>query len=1226
VEALKGFCRDERGMVPYSLLGITMLLIVGVAVYHFNNMDILKAQERNSLTFDMETFYSTVKIGQDLHDVARTSAEKAILEHSMSTYASPIDVNAEWGTETAFGEWKNNLADDISEEAKKEIYNFYYHGNQSALEKQYYNPSTDFDFSKFIFQDNIEVSVTQDNYDHSSKIQKSLELKVGFKDGGVVNSKNRFTGYELSMGTGTVVSVDSRPFTMADKVYDFTEMFNKNESADELAWYLWGMQEVLGLLEANVKHNVKFATDDRVSYSLMHLIIAYKELEHFGTFDYVHTTLEFLRPWMGSEGEATEFLSLFQESVEGGYVDQAIESMGAAIFVRNVANRTQDVSDSMVLASSYIDSGTVTVDGGGFNSSEVAGLQLSGEGTVQHLERVEDTQKLTDVRKAIESTKKDVVKAKTNVRDSTINSLSIKSQLAPLKTEWDEVRGEWNKAKKDFTTSQHAITSARDDYSSLSLYIDGEKCNNPIAAMLWFGDSNQRVKGLRKILPAKVNETEELLDYYLNLEEALDELNYESVSDSYKIDKYHENAKNSLNEAEVSMQKARAARDEYLDQKYKYDHCYRHVDWRDSKMENCLGSGYSCKPYDCHPYDCNCVTETDEEGNSATSCDTCYETCYHECYDCICDKNVLKVNYQRADAEYRGHMISAEEYLATAAMEVLSLQEQIDAFFNDKGIENVYKKIDSPILPSISYSYYRHWNYTPCQDDIPFPGKKYNCAKTLVPDPSPDINETNYDEKMPKSPLTYDDAHEYYSNYGLYYLKYVIDKMDETFGGESLNQTTLENGKDALEDMKDNGFFKKIHAILKPVKKLVDTAGDVKSAIAMIKNADENFPNINEHFYTTLPLPPFNGSKIGFENQGFTVIHDIRLRADTRPGKIKLPIVGDVSLGRDNAVNPSLPIPYTPINVYLWGFDIGPSKVGTKKEGVSEPSTLWLIDIESNKIAPLMEIKSDNENVQVPLYLHKPVMYKYEFTPNETISKGLDNLPPVFILSLGPFSTRFGSHMEPPDKDITDNPLAIDVAFDREFANDSAVLAVSAKSGDISVKTYITEVVSSSSFSISDEDEKEIKKTILKDDLTLLDEYGWSEVRADAYATDGSASDVTKENIKGEDHARVYFIDSSLTSVGIKLENDGSKLKVINTGNKKVGVAIGTIPESGCVFILYDGGMAKTWIGTVGPDAPVNLTIISDRNTKITARVLMPEKVKDKLEKNGIPLTLKDEI
>ncbi|MEE8402999.1 MAG: hypothetical protein V3R93_04515, partial [Candidatus Hydrothermarchaeaceae archaeon] len=257
MRVLDGFCRDERGMVPYSLLGITMLLIVGVAIYHFNNVDILKAQERNTLTFDMETFYATARIGQDLQQVARVSAEKAVLDHSMSTYGKPVDVNTEWGSEASFETWKNALAANIAEDAKEEIYAFYHGGDQSALEKQYYNPSTDFDFSNFLMrEEDIEVSVLQDSYDSSAKVQRALELKVGFKEGGVISSKNRFTLYELSMPAGTVVSVDARPFTMADKAYDFTRMFNENESVDELAWQIWGMQTVLGLLEANVKHNV----------------------------------------------------------------------------------------------------------------------------------------------------------------------------------------------------------------------------------------------------------------------------------------------------------------------------------------------------------------------------------------------------------------------------------------------------------------------------------------------------------------------------------------------------------------------------------------------------------------------------------------------------------------------------------------------------------------------------------------------------------------------------------------------------------------------------------------------------------------------------------------------------------------------------------------------------------------------------------------------------------
>ncbi len=336
MEALKGFFKSERGMAPYSLLGISMLLIVGVAIYHFNNVDLQKAQERNALTMDMETFYSAVKVGQDLHQVARISAEKSVLESSMSTYAKPVDVNKKWKDDDAFYIWKNELADEIALEAEKEIFNFYYEGDAEALEKQYYNPTTDFNFANFMKAGGIEITVIKDSYDDSTKTQKSLELNVGFKDGGEVSAKNKFTGYEISMNAGTNVSVDARPFTMADKAYEFTNKFNKQDEANELAWCMWAVQTVLGLMEANVKRNVKFAADDRVSYSLMHLLVAYEELETFGTFDYVHTTIEFLRPWVGTEGEATEFLSLLYLSMDEKNVEQAIESMDYAIFFCDV--------------------------------------------------------------------------------------------------------------------------------------------------------------------------------------------------------------------------------------------------------------------------------------------------------------------------------------------------------------------------------------------------------------------------------------------------------------------------------------------------------------------------------------------------------------------------------------------------------------------------------------------------------------------------------------------------------------------------------------------------------------------------------------------------------------------------------------------------------------------------------------------------------------------------
>ncbi|MBU2559585.1 hypothetical protein KKA03_01665, partial [archaeon] len=1165
----------------------------------------------------------------------RVSAEKTILEDSLATYGRPVDVDSEWGNKSEFDDWKNRTAKKIKEQAEKEIFDFYYGGDEEALKKQYYNPSTDFNFENFIKDGGVEVSITPDSYDASTKTQNALELTVGFTDGGIISAKNKFTGYELTMTAGTNVSVDARPFTMADKAYDFTEKFNNEDKADNIAWRMWGIQTVLGLFEANVKRNVKYATDDRVSYSLMHLLVAIEELETFGTFDYVHTTVEILRPWIGAEDEASEFFSILSLSMEESNVDEAIGAMDAALFVHNTTVKIQEISNSMILASSYLDSSTVTEDGVGFEKSEVKKEFLSGEGTAQHLKKAANTEKLTNVYDEIVGTggkKEKVTNSKNNVEDSTVDSLSVADQISDIDFEYKEVRSEWEEAESDFLRSKYEIISVRGDYFSLNSTFNNEICTNPIAAMLWFGDSNQNVKGFREVLSSKFDETNELVGYYGELEKAVYNLSYDSFADSYQIDGHYGIANASLNKAETRIQSARSARTEYIDQKYKYDNCRTHFDETDPEMDECLGTGQKCNFHRCNFHKCNC--ETDEDGEE--SCDTCWDTCWQICYYCVCDKKVLKNNYEKANKTYVTQMWLTEDGLTDAAPEVPLLQTQINAFFTDKGLADVYPMIenthgmneevttqpfDQTAKPySISNNYYAHWDYS-CSGD-----KKYECAEDVL-DPSSDIDETNY-EDMPKSPLTYDSAHKDNNNYGLYYLKFVIDRMNETFGASSINSGELAEGKKKLNEMKDKGFFAKMNAILKPIKALIDGAGDIKSAIAKVKNAEAGFPNSREHFYTTLPLPPLDIPGVDIDDQGFSVVHDIRLRADTSPGRIKIPFIKDpISLGDDDGINPSFPIPYTPIFVYLWQFDITPCKVGTDDNGANESSTLWLMDIENNQVAPLMEMKMDEYDIPVPFYVHKPTMYKYEFTPKQTFTKKIDakKLPPVFVIAAGPFRTRFGSYVEPPDKEVTDDPVPIDVYFDREFADESAVMDVVYKKENIAIKHFIslTESVSLNSTPISEEDEKEI--TVSTKNLTLLREYGWSEVQADVYATSVLDELLDIKNIQGEDHARVYFIDPTLESIEVRLERNGPNLKVINDGNKKIDVSVDQKAENSCLFISHKGNMSKSWIGLVEPGSPIDLAVFPENNVIITAKVLMPEKVEEELERRGIPLKLQDQ-
>lgn len=1276
---MDGFLKEDAGMVPFSTLGIVMLLIVGLAIYHFGSLDFFHAKRISAQTSEMETFYSTVAIGQEMQQIAREEAEYAVTRDSISTYGDPIDIDEEWRNKEAFEEWKEDLEKEIENAVQEAIYRFYDGGDPVTLQQRYYNPLTEFDFSNFMdSKQDIHVEMERDHYD--SGTQYRLMARIGFNKGGIVNSRNRYTGHEMSYNVSALVSINSRPFTMADKVYEFTKILKKRapepqnplhcivkgesgyNTADELAWYLWGMQEVLGLMEANTRHSIRFATDERAAYSLMHLIIAYKEMEHFGTFDYLHTSLEFLKPWIGREEEGREFLSIIQ-NMDKGYAAQAAQMMGASAFVEDLWREVMEISRALILAASHLDSRTVTEDGKGFPLEEVKGLSLPKDGLRQHLEKANDTSNLEGVYKAIIQVKHGVEGAKGDVESPAIKAgwdNELLDQTFILRDEWLEVREEWKAGKEDLWASKSRLSSAKLGYYNLSKLIDGEKCNNPLAAMLWFGDPNQKVMGLNEILPSKEGETEELLDYYDELEEALDTLDYASVADCYEIDLHFEKAKEALEKARANIRKARRARDTYLDQKYKHDHCDTFVDYRDPKMGGCLGPGYPCYSYDCNPYPCNC--EVDDEGEP--SCDTCYMTCYHTCYDCICDMGILRRNYEEAEAEYKAYMVEAEEELTQAAEEVLALKAQINAFFEDKGLGDMYSMVrrahgmhrsptklplhSSPYPFSISDNYYGHWNFRHDRSvDNVAHDFMYRCAGKMLPKNTTPITPSNYASQMPSSPLSYDGAHKNYTDYGLFYIKNMVGGMEKTMTDKSLNAETMERAKEGLEEMIEKGYFETLTSLIEPIKNLVDYAGDIEGAMALLRNREEGFPNLEEHAYTTLPLPPINTSFMGFQDQGFTIMRDVRLRADTRPGKVDIPLVGTISLGKDNSINPSFPIPYTPIHLYLWGFEFTPSI----QKDTPERSTIWLMDYENNVIAPLLEAKINSSSVPLPLYLHKPVMYKYEFTATEIVSKDsrFEYLPPVVVFALGPFSTRFGDYVEPPDKEDQMHSLTIDLSFEGSpVPSLSLETSEDLSNRNIYVFTHVTEGVNGNThalkaggdiildgrtvFSLSTPRKRSL--IISPGELQLLHRYGWSEIRADAYATDDPHSrlfDASGElagriaEVKGEDHAQMFIREEDISTIGIQMIRMDDTLRIANIGDRAVDISTS---GEGCIFIkplIPNANRSRgSWFGSINQGRWMDFEIINDGRASISARIIMPQKVVETFDKEGIVLRLHD--
>jgi hypothetical protein len=1246
----RGLLADERGMVPYSSLGVLMLLIVCLGVYHFVVLDYQRSQSTVRHIFDMGTFYSTTSVGIDLQQITTGAIKYAILNHSISTYGHPIDIDKEWETPSDFEEWKRSVENQIALSIREAIFRSYLQGNKSMLEERYSDQLTEFNFSDFLHsKSDIKVQINQDRYDEINKRQHALEAMIRFEGGGIVSSKNMFTNHEMSLNLSTAASTELRPFTMADKTYKFTRIFKTraphafsplcinpdnpgHNTVDEIAWYLWGAQEVMGIVEANLKHNIKFATDERASYSLMQLVIAYKELETFGTFDYVHIAIEFLRPWIGHEGEAIEFASMLKESTSEKSVQEAANMMDASLLVRHMLERLREISGFLIVSSSKLDSRTASSHGRGFPEEDVERLKLADKGVAQHIAEAEDISGLATAYSTIVKIKRRVEENQNNVESSAILPLDdeLRRQTPIIKREVSEIEDKWTQASQDLRVSEYNIRSVKRELEDMDSWLSDEICNNPMAAMLWFGDENQNIKGLGEILESKIQENTLLLEQYKALDTALSSFHYDEEEDDYGIYFYYKSVISEIDDAQSSLLQAEAARAEYLNQKYKYDNCETHVDYRDRRMGGCLGSGYSCLPYDCNPYPCDC--ETDEEGT--TLCDTCYMTCYHTCYNCVCDKNVLRRNFERAEVEYKGHMKDALVYLAGAEEDLAMLMSSIDTFYDDNGIDDFYRLLEethgmyneptSQTLSQHEYSisdiYYAHWRFAhdPTLDNS-LHDTPYLCAGKVI------------SQGGLASPLAYDYAHKEYTDYGIYYLQYIAEILDKTMNDESLDTENLRKSKNALIQMKNTGYFSTLHSFIDYILELWNSAGDLKNTIISLKRAQLYFPNIAEHTYTTLPLPPVNASFYGYPGQGFSVIHDIRLRVDTRPGEVELPIIGEVSLGVDKAVNPSLPIPYTPINIYIWGFEITPSL----REGEPEKSTLWLMDYDSSGLSPLLEMKIEDRTLPIPLFLHKPIMYKYEFTPSEIISKdiGLDYPPPIVVFALGPFTTRFGDYVEPPDKQEIEDLLAVDLSY--SLAKSRLYLSTSeelSKNKTIYILTHLTENANHKSIPINSA-EGTIKigeRTVFSqnspeakwadiplDKLQLLKAYGWAEIVVDAYATDeydsplfGDSSDIEKMmKVEGEDHLRIPLYED-IEKISISVEKSDDSLIIYNNGDRRVDISV---TGEKCVFIrprLADENLTKgIWLGSLNSGEKVKLQIFAPERAQLTVEIEMPKKI-----------------
>jgi hypothetical protein len=153
-------------------------------------------------------------------------------------------------------------------------------------------------------------------------------------------------------------------------------------------------------------------------------------------------------------------------------------------------------------------------------------------------------------------------------------------------------------------------------------------------------------------------------------------------------------------------------------------------------------------------------------------------------------------------------------------------------------------------------------------------------------------------------------------------------------------------------------------------------------------------------------------------------------------------------------------------------------------------------------------------------------------------------------------------------------------------------------------------------------------------ELQLLHRYGWSEIRADAYATDDPHSrlfDASGElagriaEVKGEDHAQMFIREEDISTIGIQMIRMDDTLRIANIGDRAVDISTS---GEGCIFIkplIPNANRSRgSWFGSINQGRWMDFEIINDGRASISARIIMPQKVVETFDKEGIVLRLHD--
>ncbi len=1210
------FLYDENGSVPLVPLSLILLLISGATLYHFYKLDQLSAEDKNLRTSAVNTFYTTAQVALDLQSTLRGATEEVILNKSIKTYHDPIDVDR-WYSKGDYGSWRGNLKAEMEEEIRREIFGFYAQGDGEGISSWYETHSTDFNFSEFmdekLGEGNLKVKLTPDT--DGSQVQK-LQVDLEFTEGsGLIKSENRFTDTSLSVKVGASTAVDARPFSISDRIYNFTGIFKRNakdvwdfssnrDTVDELAWYIWAAEEILGLFEANLKHNVRLATDERATYSLVHLIIAYKEIQHFGSFDYLNTLKEVLRPWIGDEDLGKEFLRTLKLSIESGYADQALGVIKSGVLLGELNKLTWRVNNAIVTAIALLDSSLINQNN--FPSDYIPPKdKLPRLGVIQMLGLASELSPLETAHNDIDSIRNAVAESTGSpdrFNDGWIKNLRNDEDL--IKKDYDEFFLEPQKAKLASKSASDNIANAKGDVSLLAKTLRDGRCESPLAAQLWFGGANDPrsgygLKGLSEILPYYESKAQEILIDLNDLSPMLEDLKYDNFDGT--IDEGYGEALARLKNARSHLSTARQYKNYYFACRDSWGTTHS------NPTSGCEESREMSESYDC---------------GTKKAPKTCIKR-WKE-YRCTCKDQYAK--------EYSIAMDKAKDKLSDLPDEITTLGSSINKWFEDHGLPEALRTTAEIAGfddgEGIANFYYNHHS-----SELPGDGYVREFRQSLNLS-----DEGRANGALPA--LSYpigEERREEFADYGYAYVHTAISSLYSVLNPDGTDMR-YDKAKEALEAMKREGFFDSLTEVLEKSLTLLNYVGEIEGAISELASASVAFPNLLDHLYTTVLLPPLP------ENGNYSIIHDIRLRADNRPIglKLSLPLLGKIDYelppasGEGRGV--SLPVPLTPIHIYGWGFEIVRSQVGegkTEPGEIPEKSTIRVIDYTNQgNAAPLLEFSTGNKSMLTPIYVHKPVMFKYELTAadypdednNHAIAKRLESprLPPVIVISLVPFVTNFGRWEEPPDK--TSDPPELRVNFSKEWtAYDDLPVAVEINhfsDGDASILVRVYESANGNFHPIHPRREKFIRRALKKDgglrysigsaDLKLVKSYGWALLNADAYAYSAeSAFNATRDSPRGEDHASIPIIDPDL-ELDVRIASvEGDRIVVSNSGNRLVEVVLKSSYDStSCSFFKdKNGWTANLWVGSLEAGESATIDAAISGRVSLTLETLVPDDV-----------------